>query len=63
VSQLIGQLVVPIGSVPFHFVATGPDATFGPYPLAAGLAFEAVSVDVTGGVVGCISPVRAYTVY
>jgi trimeric autotransporter adhesin len=62
-SQLLAQLTLPIGSVPFHFVATAPDATFGPYALPAGLVFEAISVDVTGGVVGCVSPVTAYTVF
>ena len=61
-ADLVTQALLPIGAVPFHYVAGGTSAVFGPFPLPAGLAFEAITVDVTGGVIGCLSPVRPYTV-
>ena len=60
-ATLINQLLAPIGAVPFHFVAGAADAAFGPFLLPPGLAVEALSVDVTGGVIGCISPVTSFT--
>ena len=49
--------------MPFHFVAGSPDPTFfAPFPLPPGLAIEALSVDVTGGTLGCLSQVVSYVV-
>ena len=63
VADLVRQLTLPVGTAPFHFVAGSPDATFfGPFPLPPGLAIEALSVDVTGGTLGCLSPVVSYVV-
>jgi hypothetical protein len=62
VADLIGQLTLPIGAAPFHFVAGSPDASFGPFPLPPGLAIEALAVDVTGGTLGCLSRVTSYLV-
>jgi hypothetical protein len=61
VATLLAQTQTPLGTPPFHVLATVEGETFGPYPVPPGLSFEAISVDVTGGVVGCISPVVAYT--
>jgi hypothetical protein len=63
VVTLLQQAAVPVGAVPFHFVAPGASVAFGPYPgLPVGLTFDAVLVDVTGGVVGCTSTVTRFTV-
>ena len=62
VADLIGQLTLPVGAAPFHFVAGSPDASFGPFVLPPGLSIETLSVDVTGGVLGCISPASSYVV-
>ena len=60
---LLLQIQFPVGTPPFHFLATGTDATFGPYALPVGFSFEAICVDVTGWAVGCISPTVGYTAY
>lgn len=59
---LVSQIQLPAGSPPFHFVSSGVTGLFGPYPLPWGLTLEVLCVDVTGGVLGCISPVIRYTV-
>lgn len=61
-SCLAAQIQLPVGSHPFHFLAPGTAVAFGPYALPSGLTFEALGADVTGGVLGCISPVIRYTV-
>jgi hypothetical protein len=60
---LLQQLLLPAGTPPFHFVAAVPTMAFGPYGLPPGLSFQAVSADVTGGVIGCLSAVAGHTVY
>jgi hypothetical protein len=62
VSTLLAQFLMPLGSPPFHFVAATPTMTFGPFPAPPGLVVEAVSFDFTGGLLGCVSPVRTITV-
>jgi hypothetical protein len=51
------------GAEPFHYFAT--EATFGPYPLPAGLAFDAVCIDSLdlNTTMACLSPPLRYTVY
>jgi hypothetical protein len=61
-SVLIAQVLLPVNTSPFHFMATGTTATLGTYSLAAGTTFEAISVDVTGGMLGCLAPALRYTV-
>jgi trimeric autotransporter adhesin len=61
-ADLMLQLALPVGTAPFHFVAAAPDATFGGFLLPPGFAIEALSVDVTGGALGCLSPVVSYVV-
>jgi hypothetical protein len=62
-AMLMQQVALPPGTAPFHFVAPGTSFSFGPYPLPPGISFEAISVDVTGGVIGCLAPAQRYTVY
>lgn len=63
VSVLISQLSMPAGVAPFHIVASGATATHGLYTVPPGITFEAISVDVTGGSLGCISTALQYTTY
>lgn len=58
---LLSQLLVPLPSPPFHFIAAASPVSFGPFAVAPGLVIEAITVDVSGGVLGCWSPVRRYT--
>ncbi len=62
-SFLIFQLQLPVGAVPVHFVAPGVTAVFGPHFEPIGLTFESICVDVTGGVVGPMSPAVRFSVY
>ena len=62
VLTLIQQLLVSLESPPFHLIAALPTATYGPFVLPAGLAFEMISVYVTSGVLGCMSPAVGYTI-
>jgi hypothetical protein len=62
VAFLLQQVLQPVGTAPTHFIAPAAEISFGPYGLPAGLSFEAISVDVTGGVVGCLTPVVSFTV-
>ena len=43
-------------------MATDPVEVFGPYFEPIGITFEAICADVTGGVVGPISPTIRYTI-
>ncbi len=56
------QLQLPVGTEPYHFLGTGEAALFGPYWLPAGFVMDAGCIDVTGGVLGCISPIIRYAV-
>jgi hypothetical protein len=62
-ADLEWQLLLPVGSPPFHFIATQPTATFGLFSLPFGLSFEAICVDVTAVATGCPSFVVGHTVY
>jgi hypothetical protein len=64
-ASLVQQLLLPLGTTPFHFLATGANATFGPYQVPPGLTFDALcvdSVDLNAGTVGCFSPAQRYVV-
>ncbi len=54
---LIAQISLPLGTPPFHFLASASSELFGPYPLAPGVAFDAVAFDLTGGLLLGFSPV------
>jgi hypothetical protein len=60
---LIAQALQPVGTEPFHYLASGTSVSFGPYALPAGLALEVLSVDFTGAAVGCLSSVVRHVVY
>jgi hypothetical protein len=62
ISVLFAQVQVPVGTPPFHFVASATAIAFGPYGLPPGLAFDALCADVTGGILGCVSPVSRHVV-
>jgi hypothetical protein len=55
---LFAQFALPVGSPPFHFIATAPSQTFGPFQGAPGTIVDGVCFDFTGGALGCVSPVR-----
>jgi trimeric autotransporter adhesin len=57
VALLIAQVLAPIGTLPFHFVATGTGAAFGVYQGFPGLVVEGVCFDFSGGTLGCVSTV------
>ena len=60
-NTLLDQFYLPLGTLPFHFTQTAPVQTFGPYPVPAGVTFDALSFDVTGNALGCLSAVRRWT--
>ena len=59
-ADLFALLALPLGAVPFHYLAPAAGVTFGPYPIVAGLSFDALCADVTGGLT--LSPVVRFTV-
>jgi hypothetical protein len=61
-TNLIAQFLLPLGTPPFHFVATGMHGSFGPFALPSGFTADAVCFDFTGGQVGCVSAVTRMTV-
>jgi hypothetical protein len=61
--DLAWQLLLPVGVEPFHFIAASTSATFGPFPLPFGLAFEAICANVTAAPGGCASSVAHHVVY
>jgi hypothetical protein len=63
---LIQQALLPLGSLPFHYLASATSATFGPYPAPLGLTFDVLCVDsinFAAGTTGCLSSVTRYTTY
>jgi hypothetical protein len=62
VASLLSQFYLPLGAVPFHFQAAAPSTLFGPFSVPAGIVFDGVTFDYTGGVLGCASTVRRYVV-
>jgi hypothetical protein len=62
-ATLLGQLNLPLGSLPFHFQAAGTTASFGPFRAPPGLGVEGVSFEIgANGQIGCISPAVRYIV-
>jgi hypothetical protein len=65
-SNLVQQALLPLGAAPFHYLATGSSASFGPYPAPIGLTLDVLcidSVNVATGNLGCLSAVSRWTVY
>lgn len=44
---LVNQALSPVGTEPFHFIATATMKTFGPYAVPPGLTCEAICIDAT----------------
>ena len=64
-AALVQQALLPLGAAPFHYLATGASASFGPYPAPVGLTFDVLCIDslnVASGSLGCLSAVSRYTV-
>jgi hypothetical protein len=61
-ADLVTQVLLPLGIEPFHFLAPGSSATFGPYPVWAGATLEGICFTWSGGGLGCVSPVRRLVV-
>ena len=60
VDDLLAQLQLPLGTGPFHFIATAPGMAFGPFILPPGFTFDALCGNATGGIV--LSPPIRFTV-
>ena len=56
VDLLVAQVLVPVGTAPFHFVATSESTSFGPFPLPP-LVIEGICIDFTGGTLDAVSGV------
>ncbi len=61
-AALLAQLQIPLGILPFHFVATSTSVSMGPYALPVGTPIEAIDFRLVGGAPGCLSHVVAYLV-
>jgi hypothetical protein len=61
-TPLFLQFQLPLGALPFHFVAGAPAVAFGPYPAPPGLVIDGVCFDFTGATLGCRSPVSRIVV-
>jgi hypothetical protein len=59
---LIAQVSLPLGTIPFHYIAAACSLTAGPVSLPPGLVLQVLCVDVTGGVLVSFSPVGSYVV-
>ena len=58
---LIDQVVLPIGTPPFHFIATSNYQTFGPF-FVFPVSLEAITIQIVGGVISAYSPVAAFSI-
>ncbi|MAG57712.1 MAG: hypothetical protein CMJ83_15605 [Planctomycetes bacterium] len=61
INSLIAQIMLPIGTGPFHFSASADTEVWGPYTLPPS-TFESVCFEFTGGVVGAVSRVTRFTI-
>jgi hypothetical protein len=62
VNLLIGQVLAPVGTQPFHVLPISPTYTFGPLTnIPAGLTIEMVAFEWNGSVFGRTSTVAALT--
>lgn len=59
---LIDQLLLPVGVLPFHFIASGPSQSLGSYPLPAGLTFDAIILEASTFLYGGHSAITRVTV-
>lgn len=53
---VLDQLALPVGTIPFHFVAGTGTEVWGPFAIAP-VVLEALCLDVTGGEIGIASPI------
>lgn len=61
VASVVGQLMSPVGTAPFHVIAPSSHVNWGPYAVGP-MTVDAICIDVTGGVIGPVSPVVRITV-
>ena len=61
-NTLLAQLQLPLGSPPFHYLATATAQAFGPYGAPPGFYVECVAIGLTAGVLPGVSAVAGYTV-
>jgi hypothetical protein len=54
---LINQALMPVGTSPFHFIATSTTQVFGPYAAPPGIACEAICIDATANKIWRVSAV------
>jgi hypothetical protein len=53
---IVNQLQAPLGTPLFHFTASAPDATWGPYPVSP-ITLDALCFEFTGGAIAAVSRV------
>jgi hypothetical protein len=56
------QLQLPLGALPFHFIAAAPNLVMGPYPVTTGVTIEGLSFALSLGSPECVSSVANFTV-
>lgn len=62
VAVLVAQVSLPLGSIPFHYVPSGPTLTVGPlFGVPVGLPVELVAAEWTGTSFGRVSSVASIT--
>jgi hypothetical protein len=63
-NTLLGQLALPVGTAPFHFIASAGAESWGPFlGVPFGLTLEAVCLEVIENGVGFVSPVARFTTF
>ena len=55
------QLAMPVGTPPFHVIAPSSYVNWGPFNVGP-VIVDAMCIDLTGGVIGPVSPVVRLTV-
>ena len=61
---VVDQIMLPVGAVPFHFIAAQDSATWGPYtwPGPTGLTLEGVCLEIQNRGISASSPVATITI-
>lgn len=63
IQDAITQLLLPVGTLPFHFIASGSAQALGSYPLPFGLVMDAVILDASTFSTGGFSTTQRITIF
>jgi serine protease AprX len=61
-NTLLAQTLLPLGSPPFHYLATATAQAFGPFGAPPGFYLECIAVGLNAGALHGVSAVAGYTV-